>query len=123
MLDLVEGPAGTGTPQDTPAGAQPMTDHSGRYTLVFNGAGAAETVDLSANGNRLLFSRQPANIAIQPKWAGASAGDRETTGIFKPRPMASAALSSADRSALRVAVTSECVSGAAHVVGCEPGSG
>jgi hypothetical protein len=32
--------------------------------MVFNGAAAAETVDLSANGNRLRFFRQPANITM-----------------------------------------------------------
>jgi hypothetical protein len=32
--------------------------------MVFNGAGIADTVDLSANGNRLRFFRQPANITM-----------------------------------------------------------
>jgi Ca2+-binding RTX toxin-like protein len=33
-------------------------------TMVFNGAGAAEQVDLSANGSRLRFFRNPANITM-----------------------------------------------------------
>jgi hypothetical protein len=32
--------------------------------MVFNGAAASETVDLSANGNRLRFFRQPANVTM-----------------------------------------------------------
>jgi Ca2+-binding RTX toxin-like protein len=36
----------------------------GRDTLVFNGAAASETVDLSANGNRLRFFRQPGNVTM-----------------------------------------------------------
>jgi Ca2+-binding RTX toxin-like protein len=36
----------------------------GTDAMVFNGAVASETVDLSANGNRLRFFRQPANITM-----------------------------------------------------------
>jgi RTX calcium-binding nonapeptide repeat (4 copies) len=36
----------------------------GTDTMVFNGAAASEAVDLSANGNRLLFFREPANIMM-----------------------------------------------------------
>ena len=36
----------------------------GADTMVFNGAAASETVDLSANGDRLRFSRSPANITM-----------------------------------------------------------
>ena len=32
----------------------------------------------------------PANIPSHPKWLAASSGDMETTGIFRPRPIASA---------------------------------
>ena len=32
--------------------------------MVFNGAAASETVDLSANGDRLRFFRSPANITM-----------------------------------------------------------
>jgi hypothetical protein len=37
---------------------------NGNDTMVFNGAGAAEKVDLSANGNRLRFFRDVANITM-----------------------------------------------------------
>ena len=36
------------------------------------------------------LSSMPENMPSQPKWAAASSGDSETTGIFRPRPMASA---------------------------------
>jgi len=36
----------------------------GSDTLLFNGAGAGETVDLSANGGRFTFFRQPGNITM-----------------------------------------------------------
>src|SRR5207247_8022276 len=45
-------------------GSDSIEGNDGRDTLVFNGAAASETVDLSANGNRLRFFRQPANITM-----------------------------------------------------------
>jgi hypothetical protein len=45
-------------------GSDTIDGEDGRDTMVFNGAAAAETVDLSANGNRLRFFRQPANITM-----------------------------------------------------------
>jgi Ca2+-binding RTX toxin-like protein len=45
-------------------GSDTIEGEDGRDTLVFNGAAAAETVDLSANGDRLRFFRQPANITM-----------------------------------------------------------
>jgi Ca2+-binding RTX toxin-like protein len=36
----------------------------GSDTLLFNGANGGETVDLSANGKRFTFSRQPGNITM-----------------------------------------------------------
>jgi Ca2+-binding RTX toxin-like protein len=45
-------------------GSDTIDGEDGRDTLVFNGAAASETVDLSANGNRLRFFRQPANITM-----------------------------------------------------------
>jgi hypothetical protein len=45
-------------------GSDTIEGNDGRDTLVFNGAAASETVDLSANGNRLRFFRQPANITM-----------------------------------------------------------
>jgi Ca2+-binding RTX toxin-like protein len=36
----------------------------GADTMVFNGAGIAERVDLSANGNRLKFFRDPGNVTM-----------------------------------------------------------
>src|SRR5213076_441821 len=45
-------------------GSDTINGEDGRDTLVFNGAAASETVDLSANGNGLRFFRQPANITM-----------------------------------------------------------
>jgi Ca2+-binding RTX toxin-like protein len=45
-------------------GSDTIDGEDGRDTLVFNGAAASETVDLSANGNRLRFFRQPANVTM-----------------------------------------------------------
>ncbi|MGZ4333146.1 MAG: calcium-binding protein [Gaiellaceae bacterium] len=45
-------------------GSDTIEGEDGRDALVFNGAAASETVDLSANGDRLRFFRQPANITM-----------------------------------------------------------
>jgi Ca2+-binding RTX toxin-like protein len=45
-------------------GSDAIEGDDGADTLVFNGAAASETVDLSANGNRLRFFRNPANITM-----------------------------------------------------------
>ena len=36
-------------------------------TMLFNGAGGAEQVDLSANGNRLRFLRNPGNVTMDTR--------------------------------------------------------
>ena len=45
-------------------GSDTIEGQDGNDTMVFNGAAAAEQVDLSANGNRLRFFRSPANITM-----------------------------------------------------------
>jgi hypothetical protein len=45
-------------------GSDTIEGEDGTDTLVFNGAAASETVALSGNGDRLLFSRQPGNITM-----------------------------------------------------------
>ena len=45
-------------------GSDTIDGEDGRDTMVFNGAGVADTVALSANGNRLRFFRNPANITM-----------------------------------------------------------
>jgi Ca2+-binding RTX toxin-like protein len=45
-------------------GSDTIEGEDGTDTLVFNGAVAAETVDLSANGDRLRFFRNPGNITM-----------------------------------------------------------
>jgi Ca2+-binding RTX toxin-like protein len=45
-------------------GSDIIEGDDGQDTLVFNGAAAAETVDLSANGDRLKFFRNPGNITM-----------------------------------------------------------
>jgi hypothetical protein len=45
-------------------GSDTIEGQSGHDTMVFNGAAAAEQVDLSANGSRLTFFRNPGNITM-----------------------------------------------------------
>ena len=45
-------------------GSDTIEGQDGRDTMVFNGAAASETVDLSANGDRLRFFRNPGNITM-----------------------------------------------------------
>jgi Ca2+-binding RTX toxin-like protein len=45
-------------------GSDTIEGEDGTDTLVFNGAAAADTVDLSANGDRLRFFRNPGNITM-----------------------------------------------------------
>jgi hypothetical protein len=72
--DSIDGNAGNdlallGTGNDTfvwdPGdGSDTIEGQAGTDTMVFNGAGAAEQVDLSANGNRLKFFRNPGTITM-----------------------------------------------------------
>jgi Ca2+-binding RTX toxin-like protein len=45
-------------------GSDTVEGGGGHDTMLFNGANVAERVDLSANGNRLLFFRDPAGITM-----------------------------------------------------------
>ena len=45
-------------------GSDTIEGQSGHDTMVFNGAAASEQVELSANGRRLTFFRNPANITM-----------------------------------------------------------
>src|SRR4029078_11429838 len=45
-------------------GSDTVEGEAGTDTMVFNGAAAPETVDLSANGNRLRFFRNPGNVTM-----------------------------------------------------------
>ena len=45
-------------------GSDIVEGQDGNDTMVFNGAAAAEQVDVSANGSRLKFFRNPANITM-----------------------------------------------------------
>jgi Ca2+-binding RTX toxin-like protein len=45
-------------------GSDTVEGDAGTDTMVFNGAAASETVDLSANGDRLRFFRNPGNITM-----------------------------------------------------------
>ena len=45
-------------------GSDTIEGDAGTDTMVFNGAGASETVDVSANGNRLRFFRNPGNVTM-----------------------------------------------------------
>jgi RTX calcium-binding nonapeptide repeat (4 copies) len=48
-------------------GSDVVEGQDGADTMLFNGAGAAEQVDLSANGNRLRFFRNPGNITMDTR--------------------------------------------------------
>src|SRR5262245_39312224 len=48
-------------------GSDTIEGDDGQDMLVFNGAAASETVDLSANGDRLRFFRNPANITMDTR--------------------------------------------------------
>jgi Ca2+-binding RTX toxin-like protein len=45
-------------------GSDTVEGQAGADTMLFNGANAAEQVDVSANGNRLKFFRNPGNITM-----------------------------------------------------------
>jgi hypothetical protein len=45
-------------------GSDKVEGQRGTDTMVFNGAAAAEQVDLSANGTRLRFFRNPGNVTM-----------------------------------------------------------
>src|SRR5207249_7562650 len=45
-------------------GSDTVEGQAGTDTLLFNGANVAEHIDLSANGNRLRFFRDVANITM-----------------------------------------------------------
>jgi Ca2+-binding RTX toxin-like protein len=45
-------------------GSDTVEGEAGNDTMLFNGANAGERVDLSANGNRLTFFRNPGNITM-----------------------------------------------------------
>jgi RTX calcium-binding nonapeptide repeat (4 copies) len=72
--DSIDGNAGNdvelmGSGNDTSVwdpgdGSDTVEGQDGIDTLLFNGAGAAEQVDVSANGNRLKFFRNPGNITM-----------------------------------------------------------
>jgi Ca2+-binding RTX toxin-like protein len=50
---------------DPGEGSDAIEGESGRDTMVFNGASnVPETVTMSANGGRLIFSRQPGNVTM-----------------------------------------------------------
>jgi RTX calcium-binding nonapeptide repeat (4 copies) len=45
-------------------GSDVVEGQDGRDTMLFNGAAGAETVDVHANGRRLIFFRQPGNVTM-----------------------------------------------------------
>jgi Ca2+-binding RTX toxin-like protein len=45
-------------------GSDKVEGQRGSDTMIFNGANAAEQVDVSANGNRLRFFRNPGNVTM-----------------------------------------------------------
>ena len=59
-------------------GSDSVEGQDGLDTMLFNGAAAAEQVDVSANGERLRFFRQPGNITMDT--AGVERVDFEALG-------------------------------------------
>jgi Ca2+-binding RTX toxin-like protein len=59
-------------------GSDTVEGQDGIDTMLFNGAGAAEIVDLSANGNRLKFFRNPGNVTMDT--AGVERVDFDALG-------------------------------------------
>jgi hypothetical protein len=45
-------------------GSDVVEGQAGTDAMVFNGAGASETVNISANGHRVTFARQPGNVTM-----------------------------------------------------------
>jgi Ca2+-binding RTX toxin-like protein len=45
-------------------GSDTIEGQNGTDTMLFNGAGVVDTVDISANGSHLKFHREPANITM-----------------------------------------------------------
>jgi len=48
-------------------GSDTVEGQDGHDTMLFNGAAVAEQVDLSANGNRLTFFRNPGNVTMDTR--------------------------------------------------------
>jgi Ca2+-binding RTX toxin-like protein len=59
-------------------GSDVVEGRSGADTMLFNGAAVAEQVEVSANGNRLTFFRNPGNITMDT--AGVERVDLRTLG-------------------------------------------
>jgi Ca2+-binding RTX toxin-like protein len=77
--DLMVGAAGNDTMVWNPGdGNDTLEGQTGIDTMEFNGAGAAEIFDLSANGPRLRFTRNVANIVMDV--AGTELIDTEMLG-------------------------------------------
>ena len=57
-------------------GSDTIEGQSGRDTMLFNGANASETVDLSANGPRLRFFREPKRSRWTPIASSGSSSRR-----------------------------------------------
>src|SRR5439155_1032747 len=57
-------------------GSDVVEGQDGSDTLLFNGSNGGETVDLSANGDRFIFLRQPGNITMrsEERRAGEESG-------------------------------------------------
>jgi Ca2+-binding RTX toxin-like protein len=75
------GPMGAGDDTfvwDPGDGSDTVEGQAGADTMLFNGAGVAEQVDLSANGSRLRFFRNPGNITMDT--AGVERVDFDALG-------------------------------------------
>ena len=65
-------------------GSDTIEGQDGSDTMVFNGAAAAEQVDLSANGNRLRFFRDIGNITMDTAAWSASTSTPSAAPTWSP---------------------------------------
>ena len=59
-------------------GSDVVEGQAGTDTLLFNGANIAESIDISANGGRVLFFRNIANVLIDNNDVERDLRDRAT---------------------------------------------
>ena len=65
-------------------GSDVIEGEAGTDTMLFNGAGGPEQVDLSANGNRLKFFRVQANITMDTDGVERSTSTRSAAPTWSP---------------------------------------
>ena len=65
-------------------GSDVVEGQSGSDTMVFNGANAAERIDLTANGDRLRFFRDLGNITMDTDASSVSTSTPSAAPTWSP---------------------------------------